>query len=68
VRAYMLKEDFDGFWEYVSPAWAGNFMDRWCTPVMCSKINPRKIVAKIMRAHKPFILNWFMAFLSLIVL
>ena len=24
VRAYLLKEDFQGFWEYVSPAWAEN--------------------------------------------
>ena len=31
VRAYLLKEDFQGFWEYVSPAWAGKFLDRWCT-------------------------------------
>ena len=61
VRAYLLKEDFDGFWEYVSPAWAGKFLDRWCTRVMRSKIEPMKKVAKTMRAHKPLILNWFKA-------
>src|SRR5438093_5504225 len=26
VRAYLLKEDFQQFWEYESPAWAGNFL------------------------------------------
>lgn len=61
VRAYLLKEDFDGFWEYVSPAWAGKFLDRWCTRVMRSKIDPMKKVAKTLRAHKPLILNWFKA-------
>lgn len=61
VRAYLLKEDFDGFWGYVSAAWAGKFLDRWCTRVMRSKIEPMKKVAKTMRAHKPLILNWFKA-------
>ena len=61
VRAYLLKEDFSGFWEYVSPAWAEKFLDRWCTRVMRSKIDPMKKVAKSLRAHKPLILNWFKA-------
>jgi transposase len=61
VRAYLLKEDFNGFWEYVSPAWAGKFLDRWCTRVMRSRIEPMKKVAKTIRNHKPLILNWFKA-------
>jgi transposase len=28
VRAYLLKEEFQLLWEYVSPAWAGRFLDR----------------------------------------
>ncbi len=61
VRAYLLKEDFNGFWEYVSPFWAGEFLDRWCTRTMRSKIEPMKKVAKTIRNHKPLILNWFRA-------
>jgi transposase len=61
VRAYLLKEDFNGFWEYVSPGWAEKFLDRWCTRVMRSKIEPMKKVAKTIRNHKPLILNWFKA-------
>lgn len=61
VRAYLLKEDFHGFWEYVSPSWAGKYLDRWCTRVMRSKIEPMKKVAKTIRKHKPLILNWFKA-------
>ena len=61
VRAYLLKEDFTGFWDYVSPAWAEQFLDRWCTRVMRSRIEPMKKVAKTIRRHKPLILNWFKA-------
>ncbi|WP_419600333.1 transposase [Thiolapillus sp.] len=61
IRAYLLKEDFNGFWEYVSPAWAEKFLDRWCIRVMRSQIEPMKKVAKTIRAHKPLILNWFKA-------
>ena len=61
VRAYLLKEDFHGLWEYVSPAWAGRFIDRWCTRVMRSRIEPLKREAKTIRKHKGLILNWFKA-------
>jgi transposase len=61
MRAYLLKEDFNGFWEYVSPAWAGKYLDRWCTRAMRSKLEPMKKVAKMMRRHQPLILNWFRA-------
>jgi len=61
VRAYLLKEDLHGFWDYVSPNWAGRFLDRWCLQVMRSKIEPMKKVAKTIRRHKPLILNWFRA-------
>lgn len=61
VRAYLLKEDFHGFWDYVAVSWAEKFLDRWCTQVMRSKIEPMKKVAKTIRRHKPLILNWFRA-------
>ncbi|MEE9231253.1 MAG: ISL3 family transposase [Acidobacteriota bacterium] len=61
VRAYLLKEDFQGFWEYVSPAWAGKFLDRWCTRTMRSQLEPMKKVARMLRNHRELILNWFRA-------
>jgi transposase len=61
VRAYLLKEDFDGLWSYTSPAWAGKFLDRWCTRVMRSKIEPMKKQARSIRQHRELILNWFRA-------
>ena len=61
VKAYLLKEQFNLFWEYISPYWAGKFLDVWCTHVMRSKIEPMKKMAKSIRKHKPLILNWFKA-------
>ena len=61
VRAYLLKEDFDQFWDYVSPTWAGKFLDDWCHQTMRSQIEPLKKVVKMLRAHRPLILNYFKA-------
>ena len=61
VRAYLLKEDFQAFWSYISPAWASKFLDRWISRVMRSKIEPMKKEAKSIRKHKGLILNWFKA-------
>ena len=61
LRAYLLKEEFQLFWEYVSPAWAEKFMDQWCRKVMRSRLEPMKKIARMIRVHKPLILNWFAA-------
>ena len=61
VRAYLLKEEFQQFWDYTSPYWAGRFLDIWTTKVMRSKIEPFKKQAKSLRKHKELILNWFKA-------
>ena len=61
VRSYLLKEDFQFFWAYKSPYWAGRFLDRWCTRTMRSKIEPMKKVARMLRNHRRLLLNWFRA-------
>lgn len=61
VRAYLLKEDFQWFWQYISPAWAGKFLDAWCKRTMRSRLKPIKKVAKMLRAHRDLLLNWFRA-------
>jgi len=61
VRAYLLKEDFQRFWEYVSPGWAVRFLDEWCTRTMRSQLEPLQRVARMLRAHRTLILNWFRA-------
>jgi transposase len=61
VRSYLLREDFQSFWEYISPGWAGKFLDPWCTRTLRSRIEPMKKVARSLRAHRDLILNWFRA-------
>ena len=61
VRAYLLREDFQRFWEYRSPHWARRFLKEWCTRTMRSKIEPMKKVAGTLRSHEALILNWFRA-------
>jgi len=61
VRSYLLKEEFQLFWSYTSPYWAGQFLDKWCTRTMRSKIDPMKKVARRLRKHRPLLLNWFRA-------
>jgi hypothetical protein len=37
------------------------FLDRWCTRVMRSRLEPMKKVARMQRRHRELILNWFRA-------
>jgi transposase len=61
VRAHLLREDFQRFWEYTSPSWAGKFLDEWCRQTMRSRLEPLKKVAASLRNHRSLILNWFQA-------
>ena len=61
VRVYLLREDFQPFRDYLSPTWAGKFLDEWCNQVMHSPIEPMKKVAKTLRSHRELILNYFRA-------
>jgi transposase len=61
IRSYLMKEDFQQFWTYTSPAWAGKFLDQWCTRAMRSKIEPMKAVARTLRSKRKLLLNWFRA-------
>lgn len=61
IRAYFLKEDFQHFWEYESPTWAGKFLDGWCEAVMRSRLEQMKKIARMIKKHRSLILNWFEA-------
>ncbi|GAB6081164.1 ISL3 family transposase [Desulfuromonas carbonis] len=61
IRAYLLKEDFQRFWQYQRAAWAARFLDEWCRRTMRSRIQPMKQVAKMLRSHRELLLNWFRA-------
>jgi transposase len=61
ARAYLLKEEFQQFWDYDSPTWAAKYLDRWCTRAMRSRIDPVKKFARTVRAHRELLLNYFRA-------
>jgi transposase len=61
VRAYLLREEFQRFWQYQSPSWAGRFLREWCTKALRSRIEPMQKVARMLRSHEELLLNWFRA-------
>jgi len=61
VKAHLLREEFQRFWAYASPAWVGKFLESWCTQALRSRLTPMKKVVKSLRRHRPLILNWFLA-------
>jgi len=61
MRAHLMKEDFQRFWEYWSPSWAGTFLDPWCNRAMRSRTDPMKKVAGMLRDKRDLVLNWFRA-------
>lgn len=61
VKAYLMKEQFQCFWEYKSPAWAGKFLDTWCDKAKRSRLAPMAAIAKTLLEHRELLLNWFRA-------
>ena len=59
VRAYLLKDSFDAFWEYNSPKWAEWFLKEWCAKAMRSRIEPMKKFVRTLRAHEELLMNYF---------
>jgi transposase len=61
IKAYILREDFQRFWEYQRSDFAGKFLENWVTRTLQTDLEPMKKVARMLRNHKPMILNWFKA-------
>jgi transposase len=61
VRAYLLREEFQRFWEYQSSFWAGRFFDEWSTRVMRSRLGPLKRLVVSLREKRKLLMNWFLA-------
>jgi transposase len=61
VRACLLKEQFQHFWDYSSDIWAGRFLARWTTMAMRSRLAPFKKLARTLREHRRELLNWIVA-------
>ena len=55
------KEQFQFFWQHISPAWAGKFLDQWTQRALRSRIEPLKGFARSLRRHRELLLNYFRA-------
>lgn len=61
VKGYLMREEFQLFWEYQQSDLAEQFLDGWVTRALQTDLEPMKKVAKMLQNHKPLILNWFKA-------
>ena len=61
VRAYLLREEFQRFWQYRSPLWAARFLWEWLGRAKRSRIEPMKKVARMLERHGELLMNWFLA-------
>jgi transposase len=61
IKGYLLREDFQRFWDYQHSGFAGKFLENWVTRALQTDLDPMKKVARMLRSHKSLILNWFKA-------
>jgi transposase len=58
VRAYYLKESFQLFWEYRQPQRAQDYLRKWMSSAMRSRLQPFKKFVRMLRSHLDGILPW----------
>ena len=61
VAAYLLKESFQGFWQYNYLAWAKKILVAWCEETMLSNLKPIEIFVATVKRHQELMMNWFEA-------
>jgi transposase len=50
-RAWVLKDEFEHFWEYGAPWAAERFIKRWCTVALKSRLEPIRDFVKMLKKH-----------------
>lgn len=50
-RAWVLKDEFEHFWEYKAPWAAERFLKRWSTTALKSRLEPIRNFVKMIRKH-----------------
>ena len=57
-RAWVLKDEFEHFWDYISPTWAESFFKGWITSALKSRIPSMKKFALTLRKYQENILTF----------
>ena len=58
VRAYLLKEGFQGFWEHRHPIDAALYLRHWLRAAKRSRLEPFNRFARMIEAHLEGLLTW----------
>jgi transposase len=58
-RAWMHKEDFEEFWNQETPESGQAFLDWWLVAAVGSNLAPIQRVARTLKAHAAYLLNYF---------
>ncbi len=57
-RAWVLKDEFEQFWEYKVPWAAERFLKRWTTTALKSRLEPIRDFVKMLRKHMHRIISF----------
>jgi len=57
-RAWVLKDEFEHFWDYKSPWIAEKFLKGWITTALKSRLDPIRKIANTIRKHKDRIITF----------
>ena len=57
-RAWVLKDEFEHFWDYSSVGHARNFIKRWCTSALRSRLEPLRQFVQTLRKYEEYILTF----------
>ena len=57
-RAWVLKDEFEHFWDYKAPWAAEKFLKGWITTALKSRLEPIRKIAKTIRKHKDRIITF----------
>lgn len=57
-RAWLLKDNFEHFWDYISPGHARKFIETWITRTLRSRLQPLKEFALMLRRNLDNILSF----------
>lgn len=50
-RAWILKDEFEAFWDYTYPGAARNFVKRWMSSALKSRLQPIRSFVKTLKSH-----------------
>jgi len=57
-RAWLLKDEFEQFWDFESPSSAEDFLKRWTTSALRTRLEPMRKLANTLRKHSGEIISF----------